>query len=215
MIEFGHSLRQLRTDRHLTQQAVADKLGLTRQTISKWENGKGYPDFENLLLLCAVYDVSIDQVLNPQTLHLNPQEKIRSNQRREHTLMLTKQANRFVIAIAAVLAVIISITLVNSYREELAEYNLTRTHFVTVVHVKNVDYTHDAQGYVRKVKRVILNDGTTLLYPTIADLRQHDLVIPARKPFTPGFDEGSNLFHLPATTSIFKSALLRNSASGR
>lgn len=209
MIEFGHSLRQLRTDRHLTQQAVADKLGLTRQTISKWENGKGYPDFENLLLLCAVYDVSIDQVLNPQTLHLNPQEKIRSNQKEEQTLMLTKRAKWFVLSVLAILVVVIGTEFISSYREDYQEqqsqYVTTKKYFVTVTGVRTVTYTHDQTGTVRRVKSVVLNNGKVLHYPTIADLKAHRLVIPAPKPFAP-----SKVSQTPYVDSIFKSALVRN-----
>ncbi|MBP2097279.1 transcriptional regulator with XRE-family HTH domain [Enterococcus rivorum] len=47
----------------LTQQQVAQKLGITRQSISKWENNRGYPDIENLIRLSEVYQVSVDKLL--------------------------------------------------------------------------------------------------------------------------------------------------------
>jgi len=57
---------QLKANREkmgLSQTDVANKLNITRQSISKWENGKGYPDLDNLVLLSEVYEVSIDELL--------------------------------------------------------------------------------------------------------------------------------------------------------
>lgn len=46
-----------------SQDDVAKKLNLSRQSVSKWENGHTYPDFDNLLLLSELYQVSIDELL--------------------------------------------------------------------------------------------------------------------------------------------------------
>lgn len=46
-----------------SQSAVADKLNISRQSISKWENGRTYPDIDNLVLLSQIYEVSIDELL--------------------------------------------------------------------------------------------------------------------------------------------------------
>lgn len=55
-------LKKLRQESGYSQQQLADKLNISRQAISKWENGKAIPDIENLQLLCEIYDVSLDTI---------------------------------------------------------------------------------------------------------------------------------------------------------
>ncbi|MGH1848741.1 helix-turn-helix transcriptional regulator [Enterococcus gilvus] len=59
----AEQLKASREKMGLSQTDVANRLNITRQSISKWENGKGYPDLDNLVLLSEVYEVSIDELL--------------------------------------------------------------------------------------------------------------------------------------------------------
>lgn len=59
----AEQLKSCRESSGLSQTAVAEKLQISRQSISKWENGRGYPDIENLILLSDLYQVSIDELL--------------------------------------------------------------------------------------------------------------------------------------------------------
>lgn len=61
---FGNHIRTLRKSRHLSQQQLADSLGLVREAISKWENGKNLPDICNFFALSQALNVSLDD-LNP------------------------------------------------------------------------------------------------------------------------------------------------------
>lgn len=56
-------LRSRRQELHLTQQAVADHLHVTRQTVSNWETGKNYPDVPTLIELSNYYGLSLDYLL--------------------------------------------------------------------------------------------------------------------------------------------------------
>lgn len=47
----------------LSQTGLAEKLNISRQSVSKWENDRGYPDIDNLILLSQLYDISIDDLL--------------------------------------------------------------------------------------------------------------------------------------------------------
>lgn len=62
------SLKGLRVNANLTQLEVADKLGVTKETISNWENGKTSPDAVMLLKLCGVYKCSLDSIFLPDKL---------------------------------------------------------------------------------------------------------------------------------------------------
>ena len=48
-MNFGETLFKLRKEKGLSQEALADQLGTTRQAVSKWENNQGYPETEKIL----------------------------------------------------------------------------------------------------------------------------------------------------------------------
>jgi len=63
-MSLAEQLKLQRKKSGLSQMHVAEKLNISRQSISKWENGRGYPDIDNLVLLSKVYEVSIDELLH-------------------------------------------------------------------------------------------------------------------------------------------------------
>ncbi|MCM1500440.1 MAG: DUF5680 domain-containing protein [Clostridium sp.] len=62
-MEFKEKLQLLRTNRKLSQEELADKLGISRQSITKWENGQSFPDIQNLICLSEIFKVSIDRLV--------------------------------------------------------------------------------------------------------------------------------------------------------
>lgn len=62
-IEFANKLVDLRKKMGMSQEAVAEKLGLSRQAISRWERAEGAPDMNNLIQLSKLYKVSLDQLV--------------------------------------------------------------------------------------------------------------------------------------------------------
>lgn len=60
MLQFSNQLKKLRSERGLSQEDLANQLFLSRQAISKWENGDGNPDLDNLIKLAEIFDVSLD-----------------------------------------------------------------------------------------------------------------------------------------------------------
>lgn len=64
MTSFTNRLVQLRKKRGLTQQQIADEIGVNRGSYSNWEKGKREPSFENLSMLACIFDVSIDFLLS-------------------------------------------------------------------------------------------------------------------------------------------------------
>lgn len=59
----ANQLKNYRIKSGLSQNEVANQLNLSRQSISKWENGKNFPDLDNLILLSNLYEVSLDELL--------------------------------------------------------------------------------------------------------------------------------------------------------
>jgi transcriptional regulator with XRE-family HTH domain len=62
----GEKIQQLRKSMNLTQEQLAEKLGVSRQAVSKWELGEALPDIENIVLLSKVFQVSTDYLLNAE-----------------------------------------------------------------------------------------------------------------------------------------------------
>jgi len=62
-IAIGPKIKELREQREWSQQVLAEKLRVSRQTISKWELGKSYPDLESLVMLAQLFGVSADYLL--------------------------------------------------------------------------------------------------------------------------------------------------------
>lgn len=62
-MDIGSRLRDARTGRGLTQEAVAEAIGVSRQTISNWENNRSYPDILRVVALSDLYSISLDALL--------------------------------------------------------------------------------------------------------------------------------------------------------
>lgn len=62
-MNLGEKLFELRKGKNLSQEEVADKLNVTRQTISKWETNQSTPDFDKIVPLCELYEISADELL--------------------------------------------------------------------------------------------------------------------------------------------------------
>ena len=62
-MSIGEKLLSLRKAKHLSQEEVADRLNVSRQTISKWETDQSMPDFDKIVPLCELYEISADDLL--------------------------------------------------------------------------------------------------------------------------------------------------------
>ena len=68
IMEFHEKLQQLRKQKGLTQEALAEALFVSRTAISKWESGRGYPSIDSLKALSGFFSVSIDELLSGEEL---------------------------------------------------------------------------------------------------------------------------------------------------
>ena len=76
-IMIGSNLRMLRSNSSYTLEDVAEIIGVSRQTIAKWESGETYPDIENCVKLSALFKVSLDAMVKEpvQILAEEPNDK--------------------------------------------------------------------------------------------------------------------------------------------
>ena len=59
----GEILKDLRTENNMTQEYVAESLGITRQAVSKWETGESSPNMANLAALAKLYNIPLEDML--------------------------------------------------------------------------------------------------------------------------------------------------------
>lgn len=59
----GDKLKEARLKKNMTQEEVAEKIFVSRQSISNWENNKTYPDIGNVIALSDLYEISLDELL--------------------------------------------------------------------------------------------------------------------------------------------------------
>ena len=59
-MELGKQIKKYRSEMNLSQDELAEKVFVSRQTVSNWENNKNYPDIKSLMLMSEVFGVSLD-----------------------------------------------------------------------------------------------------------------------------------------------------------
>lgn len=63
-MSFRKNLEYLRKGKKLSQEDLADKLDVSRQSVSKWESGAAYPETEKILAICKIFDCTLDELMN-------------------------------------------------------------------------------------------------------------------------------------------------------
>ena len=62
-MELGKQIKMYRQEAHLSQEELANRVYVSRQTISNWENDKSYPDVNSLVLLSEIFQISLDKLI--------------------------------------------------------------------------------------------------------------------------------------------------------
>ena len=63
-MKFGGNLKELRKIKNLSQEDLAERVGVSRQSVSKWETGEAYPEMNNILMLCKIFNCKINDLLS-------------------------------------------------------------------------------------------------------------------------------------------------------
>lgn len=89
-------LKHARLQANLTQEVVADKIHVSRQTISNWENGKSYPDIINVIELSDLYNISLDELLKGDCNMIAHLDKSTNIVKSNMTLLIAMGVNIFI-----------------------------------------------------------------------------------------------------------------------
>ena len=80
-MKLSENLKKLRKENNLSQEQLAEKLGVSRQAVSKWESGQSYPEMDKVLLICKLFNYNIDELMNEniKEVEASKQSKININ----------------------------------------------------------------------------------------------------------------------------------------
>jgi len=70
-MKFGDNLKLIRKNKNMSQELLAEKMNVSRQSVSKWENGEAYPEMNNILELCKIFNCKINDLIHTDMSDLN------------------------------------------------------------------------------------------------------------------------------------------------
>ena len=73
---FSEKLKSIRKKSGMSQEKLAEKIGVSRQAITKWETGAGIPDIENMIAVSALFNISLDELLSNEKIEKNQTDYI-------------------------------------------------------------------------------------------------------------------------------------------
>ena len=70
-MKFGENLKQIRKSKNISQEDLAERLGVSRQSVSKWETGENYPSMFNIMCLCDIFKCKINNLVHESMPEFN------------------------------------------------------------------------------------------------------------------------------------------------
>ena len=112
-MSLSENLYNLRKIKKISQEELAEKLNVSRQAVSKWESGSGYPETEKIIAICEIFDCSMDQLVKGKI-----SEDIKS-EKNNYDEVMTKTSKGIALAIGIILlGVSIMLTLMGIFDKE-------------------------------------------------------------------------------------------------
>ena len=84
-MSLGQRLIELRKEKKLSQEEVAGKLNVTRQTVSKWETDQSTPDFDKILPLCELYGISTEELITGKKVVIQEEKQEKTKEEIIHS----------------------------------------------------------------------------------------------------------------------------------
>lgn len=97
-MKFGDNLKKLRKNKKLSQEDLAELTGVSRQSISKWETGDAYPEMNNIIELCKIFNCNISDLVNNSIIDLDSLDK--------EIVKLTKEDQKKIKGLSKAIAII-------------------------------------------------------------------------------------------------------------
>ena len=78
-MNFSDNLKRLRKENNLSQEELAEKLNVSRQSVSKWESNSAYPEMDKIIQISNMFNVGIDELLNKDIREVQEEKQVKSN----------------------------------------------------------------------------------------------------------------------------------------
>ena len=78
-MKLSENLKNIRKENNLSQEQLAEKLGVSRQAVSKWESGQSYPEMDKVLLICKLFNYNMDELMNENIKEVEENKQSKNN----------------------------------------------------------------------------------------------------------------------------------------
>ena len=113
-MKFNEKLVMLRKQQNLSQEQVSEKLGVARQTISKWELGETTPEMDKLIIISKLYDITLDELMKEDNegKNVNDPNNMNSQKLAGLTIKFQKGIGIFIFIVAILYVFIMIVELI-------------------------------------------------------------------------------------------------------
>lgn len=140
-MKIGRQIRKHRLELHLSQEELAERVYVTRQTVSNWENDKSYPDINSLVLLSTVFNISLDILVKGDLKEM--EEKIKS----EDVTKMKRESGIFAVLLIACIVLFAPLYFLFGIPGIAAEILLYATAFYYSIRLEKQKKKYDVQTY--------------------------------------------------------------------
>ena len=119
-MKFGENLYNLRKKQKISQEKLAEKIGVSRQSVSKWENGTAYPEMNRIFELCKIFHCKLNDLVNDNILDFDSLDKevkmsvVKFNKEKQNKLKIVSITISIFSKILQVITIIISAVMIMS-----------------------------------------------------------------------------------------------------
>ena len=119
-MKFGENLYNLRKKQKISQEKLAEKIGVSRQSVSKWENGTAYPEMNRISELCKIFHCKLNDLVNDNILDFDSLDKevkmsvVKFNKEKQNKLKIVSKTISIFSKILQVITIIISAVMIMS-----------------------------------------------------------------------------------------------------
>ena len=140
-MELGKQIKRYRMEANLSQEELADKVFVSRQTISNWENDKNYPDINSLVLMSEVFHVSLDHLVKGDL------ERMKKEIDKQEYVEFQKNGNIFSILFVALLIVPVPLVMIFEWFGMLLYIGLWAIGMYFAIKIEKYKKKYDIQTY--------------------------------------------------------------------
>lgn len=181
-MKFGDNLRKLRKAKKISQEELAEAVGVSRQSVSKWETGEAYPEMNNILELCKIFRCNIGELVNDNMIDLDSLDEdvimnvVKFKKEQQKEVKMISNAIRIIAKIgkigASIVAVVMLVvmffvpTVINNI-DKIDEAVNTKESSIVISGVEFDSENEEDKATIAKINEVVENNSEIKIIATI------------------------------------------------